>query len=76
MRSGRERGAKQASEVCTLDSGPTLHMALPPATLAEQVIGLANSPNSPPAWDQVQATALELANALRSKGPGIHFLIS
>ena len=52
-------------------------MALPPATLAEQLIGCANSP---PAWDQVQTTALELANALRSKGPGIspnslsHFL--
>ena len=52
-------------------------MALPPATLAEQLIGFASSP---PAWDQVQTTALELANALRSKGPGIstnslsHFL--
>ena len=43
-------------------------MTLPPAKLAEQLIGLADSS---PAWDQVQVTALELANALRSKGPGI-----
>ena len=43
-------------------------MALPPATLAEQMIGLASLS---PAWDQVQTTALGLANALRSKGPGI-----
>jgi hypothetical protein len=43
-------------------------MTPPPATLAEQMITFANSP---PVWDQVQTTALELANALRSKGPGI-----
>lgn len=43
-------------------------MALPPATLAEQLIGFASVS---PAWDKVQTTALGLANALRSKGPGI-----
>lgn len=62
------RKAREASKGSHLDSRPPLHMALPPATLAEQLIGFANSP---PAWDQVQTTALELANALRSKGAGI-----
>ena len=76
---GAVKGARSRSKqwLALWTATPGLHMAPPPATLAEQVIGFANSP---PVWDQVQTTALELANALRSKGPGIstnsisHFL--